>query len=53
MKMKLDQESDALYLRIREDPIEESEEVSKGLIVDYDSSGKVVGIELLNVKIQS
>jgi uncharacterized protein YuzE len=52
MKMKLDQESEVLYLRISEKPIEESEEVSKGLIVDYDSSGKVVGIELLNVKIR-
>ncbi|HJH29445.1 MAG TPA: DUF2283 domain-containing protein, partial [Methanosarcinaceae archaeon] len=26
------------------------EEVSKGLVVDYDASGKVVGIEVLNVK---
>ena len=50
MKIKLDLESDALYFRISEDPIEESEEVSKGLILDYDDSGKVVGIEILDVK---
>jgi len=50
MRIKLDLESDVLYFRISEDPIEESEEVSKGLIVDYDSSGKVVGLEILNVK---
>ncbi|MBW6471361.1 MAG: DUF2283 domain-containing protein [Methanosarcinaceae archaeon] len=50
MKIKVDLESDALYFRISEDAIEESEEVSKGLVVDYDASGKVVGIELLNVK---
>ncbi|MCL7411964.1 MAG: DUF2283 domain-containing protein [Methanosarcinaceae archaeon] len=50
MKIKLDLESDALYFRISEDAIEESEEVSKGLVVDYDASGKVVGIEVLNVK---
>ena len=49
-KIKVDLESDALYFRISEDAIEESEEVSKGLVVDYDASGKVVGIEVLNVK---
>ena len=50
MKIKLDLESDALYFRISEDPIEESEEVSKGLILDYDANGKVIGIEILDVK---
>ena len=39
MRIKIDLESDALYFRISEDPIEESEEVSKGLIVDYAASG--------------
>jgi len=50
MRIKIDLESDALYFRISEDPIEESEEISKGLIVDYDAKGRVVGIEILNVK---
>ncbi|KCZ70979.1 uncharacterized conserved small protein [Candidatus Methanoperedens nitroreducens] len=50
MRIKVDLESNALYFRISDDPIEESEEVSKGLIVDYDASGRVVGIEILNVK---
>ncbi|MFZ3058352.1 MAG: DUF2283 domain-containing protein [Candidatus Methanoperedens sp.] len=50
MRIKIDLESDALYFRISEDPIEESEEIKKGLIVDYDASGKVVGIEILNIK---
>ncbi len=50
MRIKIDLESDALYFRISEDPIEESEEINKGIIVDYDNSGRVVGIEILNVK---
>lgn len=50
MRIKIDLESDALYFRISEDTIEESEEISKGFIVDYDASGRVVGIEILNVK---
>lgn len=49
MKIKIDLESDALYFRISHYPIEESEEVSSGLIVDYDASGRLVGIEILNL----
>lgn len=50
MRIKVDFESDALYFRISEDKIEESEEVSKGVVVDYSTTGKVVGVEILNVK---
>jgi uncharacterized protein YuzE len=50
MRIKIDLESDTLYFRISEDPIEESEDINKGLIVDYDADGRVVGIEILNVK---
>jgi len=50
MRIKIDLESYALYFRISEDPIEESEEINKGLIVDYDARGRVIGIEVLNVK---
>ena len=50
MRIKVDLESDALYFRISEDVIEESEEINKGLIVDYGANGKVVGVEILNVK---
>jgi uncharacterized protein YuzE len=50
MRIKVDFESDALYFRISEDKIEESEEVSKGIIVDYSTTGKVVGVEILNLK---
>ncbi len=50
MRIKVDLESDALYFRISEDAIEESEEINKSLIVDYDANGKVVGIEILNIK---
>jgi len=50
MRIKIDLESDALYFRISEEPIEESEEINSGLIVDYDASGRVIGIEILDVK---
>ena len=35
MRVRVDLESDALYFRISEDEIEESEEVSHGAILDY------------------
>ncbi|MFO0793747.1 MAG: DUF2283 domain-containing protein [Candidatus Brocadiaceae bacterium] len=50
MRIKVDLESDALYFRLSEDEIEESEEVAKGVVVDYSKTGKVVGVEILPVK---
>ena len=48
MRMNYDPKADALYIRLRKSKIEESDEVSDGVIVDYDASGKPVGIEFLN-----
>ena len=49
MKLKVDKQSDALYLRLDEAAVVESEEVQPGLILDYDASDNVVGIEILNL----
>jgi uncharacterized protein YuzE len=50
MKLKVDEQSDALYLRLNEAAIAESEEVQPGVILDFDAEGRVVGIELLGIK---
>jgi len=50
MRVKVDLESNALYFRVSENEIEESEQISDDIILDYDKEGKVVGIELLNLK---
>ncbi len=47
MKLTVDREADALYLNLDEAPAVESEEVSPGVILDYNAAGKVVGIEML------
>jgi uncharacterized protein YuzE len=52
MRIKVDMESDALYFRLCEDLIEESEEIAPGIIVDYNKDGKVVGIEVIGIKEQ-
>lgn len=49
MKLKIDKESDALYFRLDESPIIESEEVEPGVILDFNSDGKVVGVEILQL----
>jgi uncharacterized protein YuzE len=47
MRLKIDRENDALYLRLNETEITESEEVQPGVILDFDKDGRIVGIEVL------
>lgn len=49
MRLKIDKDSDALYFRLDENAIVESEEVRPGVILDFDENGQVVGIEILNI----
>jgi uncharacterized protein YuzE len=47
LRLRVDKESDALYFRLDESEIVESEEVQPGIILDYDEHGRVIGIEML------
>jgi uncharacterized protein YuzE len=49
MKLRIDKDADALYLRLDDAKIIESEQVAPGVIVDFDSKDRVVGLEVLNV----
>ncbi|HQE25950.1 MAG: DUF2283 domain-containing protein [Atribacterota bacterium] len=49
MRLKVDHKNDALYFRLSESTIAGSEEIQPGLIIDYDASGNVVGIEILGI----
>ena len=42
MKLKVDHEADALYLRLDDSRIVESEEVSPGVVLDYNEQEQVV-----------
>lgn len=53
MKLSIDKESDALYLRLDESPIIESEEVAPGFVLDYNEAEQVVGIEMLNLSMRA
>jgi len=49
MRIKVDKKSDALYFRLDENQIMESEEVRPGVILDYDKNDKVIGVEFLGI----
>lgn len=49
MKLRVDKSADALYLRLDDSTIAESAEVSPGVVLDYNESGEVVGVEMLHL----
>ena len=49
MRIEMDKGSDALYFRLHENKIMDSEEVQPGVILDYDEKNQVVGVEFLTV----
>lgn len=50
MKVHFDEKADAIYLRLDESRIVESEEVHPGIVLDFNERKEVVGIEMLRVK---
>jgi uncharacterized protein YuzE len=44
---------DALYLRLDDSRIIESEEVSPGVVLDFKADNQVVGVEILNLSKRS
>ena len=53
MKLHIDKEADALYLRLDDSEIIESEEVSPGVVLDFNEQNQVVGIEMLHLSRRS
>ena len=48
MKTEYDPATDALYVRLTDSKIIESEQVQPGFILDFDAADKVVAVEVLN-----
>ena len=48
MVIRYDKEIDALYIKFSDAKVFESDEEKPGIILDYDESGNIIGIELLN-----
>ena len=49
LKLDVDSEADALYLRLDDSEIVQSEEVSPGIVLDYNEANEVVGVEMLRL----
>ena len=47
--VRVNRDDDALYFRLIDSVILESEEVCPGVILDFDESGEVVGVEFLGI----
>ena len=50
MKIIYDQETDTMTVIFKEVSVEESDEAKSGIIIDYDSQGDIVSIEILDAK---
>ena len=48
MEFSYDKVANALYLRFSNEEIQESDEIAKGIIVDYGKDDRLVGVEILN-----
>ncbi len=47
MKVAYDRETDSLTITLRDEPIQESDEIRPGLIADFGHDGGVVHFEIL------
>lgn len=48
MRINYTQDDDALYIRLKENDIENSDEIADDIILDFDKNGSIVGIEILS-----
>lgn len=46
MKVEYDVTTDSMYISLKEGVSAESEEVTDGVVLDFDNAGKVVGIDI-------
>lgn len=48
MKLNYYPDTDSLYIELSEKSSIESQEISEGIVIDYDSEGTIVGIDIDN-----
>lgn len=50
MKLEYDRDVDALYIRIQEVEVDHTLELEEGVNLDFDATGKLIGIEILDAR---
>ncbi|MBO6538295.1 MAG: DUF2283 domain-containing protein [Rhizobiaceae bacterium] len=48
--VQYDETANAAYIRFSTENVLESEEVSEGIVLDYDAEGRIVGMEVLDAR---
>jgi uncharacterized protein YuzE len=48
MRVRVDQQADAVYVNLTDRSIKDSAEVADGIVIDYDDEGRIVGVEILD-----
>ena len=48
MVIRYEKELDIIYIKLSDAKVAESDEEKPGIILDYDESGNMIGIEILN-----
>jgi len=52
VKLQYDAQADAAYVKLSGAEVVDSEQVRPGIVLDYDSQDRVVGVEILHVRKQ-
>ncbi|HLC50276.1 MAG TPA: DUF2283 domain-containing protein [Candidatus Nanoarchaeia archaeon] len=50
MKIKYDSDADAMYISLKRDKVSRTKEIDRNTIIDFNSKGQVIGVEILFVK---
>jgi uncharacterized protein YuzE len=48
MRIRYSPDADAIYIRLKEERIHNTDAVTEDIIMDYDDKGNVIGIEILS-----
>ena len=49
MRIEFDPKTDAIYVRLNENKIVESEAIRPNIVLDFDENGNVTSIEILSI----
>ena len=48
MDFNYDKMANALYIRVSNEKVSNSDEIADGIIIDYDKNENIIGVEILN-----
>ena len=52
MRIHYSHEADAIYIRLKETDIANTDEITEDIIMDYDKDGNIVGMEILDASMR-